>query len=401
MRGDGRIYQRGPIWWVEYWHRGEQVRESSKSTNRRRAENLLKERRRTAGTPQFIGPQAERVGFEDLATMYLQDYRLNRRRTLTHAERYVRTLREAFGMARALDITADRINAYKEQRLADNLEPGSVNRELAALRRMFSLAVRAGKLPNRPHIALLNESGNVREGFLEPADFEAVCGHLPSYLQDAARFAYLTAWRVGAVRALEWRDVDFRARTLQLRASSAKNKRAKVIPLVGDLLVLLERRAAERDPACSFVFAGRDGGQLGDFRKAWDRARKAAGVRGLLFHDLRRSAARNAIRSGVPEQVVMELGGWRTRSMLCRYNVVSETDLANALERVSAYVSQRATEAPKIRPLHAEPAQNPHNRTTTAANGGAEAVPTPRKKRWRRAELNCRPRDYETLALAN
>jgi integrase len=108
---------------------------------------------------------------------------------------------------------------------------------------------------------------------------------MPAYLQDAARFAYLMAWRIGAVRALEWRDVDFQGRTLQLRASSAKNKRAKLIPIAGDLLALLERRAAVRTPDCPFIFTGRAGGRLGDFRKAWDHARKRAGVRGLLFHE--------------------------------------------------------------------------------------------------------------------
>jgi integrase len=87
---------------------------------------------------------------------------------------------------------------------------------------MFKLAVRKGKLPATPHIELLDESGNVREGFLEPPEFEAVCAVLPSYLQDAARFAYLTGWRIGAIRALEWRDVGLRARTLLLRAAHAK-----------------------------------------------------------------------------------------------------------------------------------------------------------------------------------
>jgi len=354
------------VWWVEYWHRGQQVRESSKSTHRRAAENLLKERRRTAGTPQFVGPQAERVTFDELAAMYLTDYRVNGRRSLKHAQRYVQHLRAAFGLDRAVDLTTDRIEVYKGQRLEAGLQPGAVNRELAALRRMFSLAVRAGKLPHRPHIAMLAED-NVREGFLEPAEFEAVCAHLPPYVQDAARFAYITCWRIGALRALEWRDVDLRARTLQLRAASAKNKRAKMIPLAGDLLSLLERRAAGRGPALPYVFSGRDGGRLCDFRKALKRAAKAAGVGGLLFHDLRRSAARIAIRSGVPEQVVMELGGWRTRSVLARYNVTSERDLADALERVSRYVTERAAEAPKVRPLRPEPAQNPHNRASHEA----------------------------------
>ena len=373
----------------------------SDGTDQRAAEKLLRERRRTAGTPHFIGPKAERVSFDDLAAMYLTDYEVNRRRSVGHAARYVKNLRDVFGRDRALDITADRIDAYKQQRLVDGLEPGSVNRELAGLRRTFMLAVRAGKLPHRPHVALLDESGSVREGFLEPAEFEAICAHLPPYLQDAARFAYLTAWRIGAVRALEWRDVDLRGHALLLRAAHAKNKRAKVIPLAGDLLALFERRAAARDPACPYVFRGRAGGRLGDFRKAWRRACGAAGLSSTLVHDLRRSAARNGVRSGVPEQVVMELGGWRTRSVFARYNVTSERDLADALARVSAYITDRARETPTVQPLSREPAQNPHNRAAGERCTMVATSVTPRNPKWRRAESNRGPRDYETLALAN
>src|SRR5262245_15308518 len=232
---------------------------------------------------------------------------------------------------------------------------------------VFKLGVRKRKLPASPHIETLDESGNVREGFLEPPEFEAVCALLPDYLQDATRFAYLTGWRVGAIRALEWRDVDLRARTLLLRAAHAKNKRAKLLPLTAALLDLIERRVAARDLACPFVFPGAAGGRLGDFRKAWKRACATAGERGVVFHDLRRSGARNAVRAGVPEQVVMELGGWRTRAVFGRYNITSERDLADAIERVSGYVAERAADAPKIRPIHGEPAQNPHNR----ASGGS------------------------------
>src|SRR6266852_2086626 len=48
--------------------------------------------------------------------------------------------------------------------------------------------------------------------------------------------------------------------------------------------------------------------------------------------------------------------------VFARYNVTSERDLADALERVSEYVTARASEAPTVTVLRPEPAQNPHNR---------------------------------------
>ena len=53
----------------------------------------------------------------------------------------------------------------------------------------------------------------------------------------------------------------------------------------------------------------------------------------------------------------MELGGWKTRPVFARYNVTSERDLAETIERISGYVAERGAERPKIRPLR-EPAQS-------------------------------------------
>src|SRR5439155_15040584 len=92
---------------------------------------------------------------------------------------------------------------YKAGRLAQGKAKATVNRERSALRRMFSLAVKAGRLSWRPAIAMLDESDNMREGFLEPSEFEAVRKHLPPDVVDAATFAYLTDWRRGEVLGLE------------------------------------------------------------------------------------------------------------------------------------------------------------------------------------------------------
>lgn len=80
------------------------------------------------------------------------------------------------------------------QELPEERRPVSaveINRELTALKRMFSLAMQAGKLRHKPHIPLLRED-NVRTGFFEPEQYLAVQKHLPEPLRPVVTFAYVT-----------------------------------------------------------------------------------------------------------------------------------------------------------------------------------------------------------------
>ena|SRR6266699_4846908 len=77
------------------------------------------------------------------------------------------------------------------QRQAEGAANATINRECAALKRMFSLAVKGEKIPRAPHIGMLQEH-NVRTGFFEDHQYEALRAHLPAYARAVVTFAYIT-----------------------------------------------------------------------------------------------------------------------------------------------------------------------------------------------------------------
>jgi integrase len=260
-----------------------------------------------------------------------------------------------FGDWRALDVTTEAVDKFISALLQGTAEESekaqaTVNRSTQLLGQAYSLAIERRRLSSAPHIRHLSEAGNARQGFCR---LRVPCpARKPSRVPESfASFAYLTGWRRGEIASLRWEDVD--GDVVRLRGENSKNGESRSITGDGELADLMERRRKDRQVKTDSVVIvadlvfHHDGQPIVDFRKAWATACKMASVQGKLFHDFRRTAVRNMVRAGVPERVAMSISGHKTRSIFDRYNIVSERDLRDAMQRTQAYLIATAEEQSK------------------------------------------------------
>ena len=217
-----------------------------------------------------------------------------------------------------------------------------------------------------PYIKLFRED-NARKEFFEHSEYLAMREALPAFLKPVLAFAYFTGSRRGEILSLKWEQVDLLSAVVRLEVGTTKNKQGRIIPLAPALLEILKmhrQKTLQEFPLCAVVFH-RDGETIERFNKEWNAAAKAAGfVDGKgkptkLFHDNRRSAIRNLVRAGIPEDVSMKISGHRTRSIFSRYNVSTESDIRQGAARLGEYLKAMEEQAAK---------QDPHTIGTLAAS---------------------------------
>jgi integrase len=359
-RGEGRLYQRprSPFWWCEYYLRNRQYRQSTGKTDYKKAQKFLKDKLKEVhadqiGAKAFVTPKAERLTVPDLLNALVADYKLRSKLT-PQVVSHLKPLRSYFGVARAVEVAAEDVDAFITHMLDEDKAVATINRSTQLLAQAFQLAVKRRHLSMIPAIRHLSESGNTREGFFAEWEFRAVVENLPEYLQDFARFGYLTGWRLGEIRSLRWAGVDHEA--IRLRAEDSKNGCARTVPITGELVEIIRHRQIARQVKTGSGMMLADlvfhhgGHAIIDIRKSWATATRLAGVPGKLFHDLRRTAVRNMIRAGVAEKTAMDISGHKTRSMFDRYNIVNDADKRAALERTGDYLltQRQSLESAKV-----------------------------------------------------
>jgi integrase len=199
-------------------------------------------------------------------------------------------------------------------------------------------------MPIFPRLA----ENNVRTGFVDDRQYRKLVEHGKElWFRTILEVARTYGWRKREVTGMRVNQVDLLRRTIRLEPGTTKNKEGREVSMTESVYTLLSACVAGKAQD-AYVFTRDDGGPVRDFRKTWANACCAAGLgrlicgtcskdfpegkrcpncksltyKGLIVHDLRRTAARNLRRAGVAEGVIQKIGGWKTRSVFERYNIV-------------------------------------------------------------------------------
>jgi integrase len=174
---------------------------------------------------------------------------------------------------------------------------------------------------------------------------------------DAALFltAAFTGLRLGELLALHWRDVDFTAATVRVRASYAlgalttpKSGKVRAVPLAPDVATALSRLGQRKNwrGEDDLVFPGEAGGYLDGsaLRRRYKAALMVAGLRSLRFHDLRHTFGTRMIAKADVRRVQEWMGHADIQTTMKYLHYVPRAEDARLVAEAFA-IADAATEA--------------------------------------------------------
>ncbi|MFZ6846489.1 phage integrase [Undibacterium sp. RuTC16W] len=252
-------------------------------------------------------------------------------------------------------IDALTIEQWRAAKIAKGWTASTVNRDIGALKPLFSRAVEWKLIADNPlksvkplkcdsdpivryltedeeyrlRIALDRREASYRADRISANIWRAKrrCELLPEirefefkdYLQPAVLLSLNTGIRQGELIQLRWIDVDLDKQSLSIRGETAKSGKIRHVPLNDEALHVLRKWQSQLKGTNDLVFPGRDGKPIAEVKTAWRNLLVDAGIIEFRWHDMRHHFASMLVMNQVDLNSVRELLGHADLKMTLRY----------------------------------------------------------------------------------
>ena len=310
----GQIFQnkRNGAWTarVSYTNKnGKRTAVQRQAESKTEARSVLKELLATLEKGGRSAFDAEKLTINDLCDYYLKHYvkpaqiingrKVSGLRGHVEVRGYIKVYRAELGGFRLKDLAYEDLRNFRDSLLSRSTQQSSqisiatVNRYMAYLRRMLSIAERKGWIVKnlfRCGDTLIHQADEIKRTRVltieESQRLVECCTGKRSHIRPLVIAALDTGCRYGELGSLTFGDVDFKEGVIHILAENTKTFKSREVGLTARLRAELEIlwEKSERHP--NALIFGRT-----DFRHAFKAACDAAGLDNLRFHDLRRCHA--------------------------------------------------------------------------------------------------------------
>lgn len=350
-----KLYRRptSPAWWVAFTSGGHRLRRSLRTADRPTAERLAAELYAAALTGATTGRRPG-ITLDHALSRYVAEHAqyLPSAQTIAHqGKALVRIIGRATPLG-SIDDAA--VSAFVARRRGERARRGhgqrdtrhlerrvgnsTVNREVAMLRAVMERARKLWRLD----VADVNwklhrlQEADHRTRYLTADEADRLLAVARPHLRPPIMAALFTGLRLSNVMALDWSDVDLRARLITVRVKSRKpGGKALTVPIAGPLLAELAR-LSPADAGPVFTYRGRPVARM---RRAFASSLRAAGIADFHWHDLRHTAASWMVQRGVPLAVVRDILGHSDIKLTSRYAHVAPSQKREAVEAIGDHWS--------------------------------------------------------------
>jgi len=331
------LTNRGGVWHIDKRVRGYgRLSESCGTNDLKEAERYLTHRLEEIRLSEVYGIRPTRM-FEQAAIKYLEENQ--HKRSIDRDVIALKIVMPYVGQLPLDRVHNDALATYRHDRRRLGRKPGTINKELAVVRRILNLAARVWRHPNGqtwlPAPPLLEmEKGPARRPYPISWDEQGrLFQELPAHLERIALFAVNTGCRSGEICRLRWEwevsvpEID--DSVFIIPDSVAKNGQERIVVLNRIARKVVE---GERDKHSRIVFTYR-GERLNRVRNhAWKKARDRAGLPQVRVHDLRHTFGHRLRAAGVSFEDRQDLLGHKSARITTHYSSPDLIRLLGAAE---------------------------------------------------------------------